>query len=64
MEDDHEIQLVSITRNETCGSLTGLVEVCEDNIWKKLCDGMWSVEDATVVCRQLGYSDQSNEYKY
>ena len=36
----------------------GRVEICMDNVWGIVCDDGWSSADATVVCRQLGYSTQ------
>ena len=36
--------------------LEGRVEIfTEDSLWATVCDDGWGEEDATVVCRQLGF---------
>ena len=42
------------------GSLSneGRVEVCRSGQWKTVCDNNWSVNEARVVCRQLGFTTQ------
>ncbi len=37
----------------------GRVEICNIESWKTICNTSWSVEDAGVACRQLGYSRHS-----
>ena len=38
----------------------GRVEVCISEVWTTICSDYWDYEDASVACRQLGYSPYGN----
>ena len=53
--NEGDIRLVD-GRNE----FHGRVEMCQEREWKTICDSGWGVEEAKVVCRQLGYMNVVN----
>ena len=36
----------------------GRLEVCRNGLWNSVCEQNFGQVDATVICRQLGFSDQ------
>ena len=52
--NDGGIRLVGGTRPHE-----GRVEVCLNSRWGTVCDDAWGNVDASVACRQLGYSGHS-----
>ena len=52
-----EVRLVGGASN-----VSGRVEICHNRAWATVCNRLWRVEDATVVCRQLGLQMHEGEH--
>ena len=48
---DGKVRLV----NNIGSAASGQVEISVNGEWGTVCDNAWNLDDATVVCRQLGY---------
>ena len=51
--NDGDVRLVPVG-NQGNHNASGRVEICLDREWRIVGDETWGVEEATVVCRQLG----------
>ena len=36
--------------------MMGRVEICHDRRYRTICDDLWNNSDASVACKQLGFS--------
>ena len=60
----HTITTEGAIRLEGGNSTAGRVEIFHSGQWGTVCDYHWTLEDAVVVCRQLGFPTGLQLYRW
>ena len=56
---------IRVTGINTANAVAGYMLLCDSGRWRAVCDSGWGLDDARVVCRQLGFDPQgTNIFSY
>ena len=55
MIDSRHYPVVTVKLEPSSSQTRGLIQVMYNNTWGSVCSEYWDLEDANVICRQLGY---------
>ena len=58
----HFTPVVHVRLNGADIEYGGRVEVFHQGMWGRICRNEWGIDDAKVVCRQLGFNDALAEF--
>ena len=60
---DQFLLLVGCTDGEVSleNGTSGILRICDNSIWRLVCDDEWDLDCATVVCNQLNYTVDDGE---
>ena len=56
--DDDEVRLYS-KNSSSAVTDNGMIQICQDGQWVAVCDYGWTQTHSIVVCKELGYSNPS-----
>ena len=56
MPNQGDLRFSVVRADSNAQRIRGLVEIFNDGLWGRVCDDNFDVFDASVACRQLGYS--------
>ena len=54
----------NLTLTNGNGMNEGRVEICVNNSWWTVCDSDWGTEEATIVCKQLGFIELGTDRQF
>ena len=54
------VRLINSSAPAATNRIQGIVELCSDGNWSRICNESWDYRDAVVTCNQLGLPSYGN----